>query len=140
MNCAPIPFDIEGLQCLRQWKKVFIRQTFDAIEPGLHEDELYYECSIKRAKGCSFIRCCFTGSKLDFASVEDMQDLVMGMDCANFSRVELSPMAFDYMALLLVRQKGNTEKRAAIIEALGGKDYVRGLLNAQYEGNSWWNR
>lgn len=123
-----------GRPSLRKWKAVHIEEHIPHLT-GRHEDELFYRCAIDNLRGAVLINCCMTECKYNIQEIEDMQNVVMGLDCQHFSNVELSEKAFDYMALLLVRTRGNTEKRLKIIEALGGKERVRDLLNARYPGN-----
>jgi len=134
-----MPYDDNGNLTLRKWNATHIDEHIPLLT-GYHENELFYNCTIDSMRGGVFVHCCFTECKFNFQSIEDMQDVVGGFDCAMFSNVELSDKAFDYFALLLLRTKGNTKKRIKIIEALGGKEQVDKLLNAAYPGNNWWER
>jgi hypothetical protein len=126
-------------ESLRNWKAVHIDETIEVLT-GYHEDELFYNCTIKKIKNAVLKNCCMTESKFAIDEVEDMLGLHMGLDCSHFSNVEFSEQAFDYLVLLMVRTKGNTAKRLKIIEALGGKQRVAELLNAEYPGNRRWER
>ncbi len=50
------------------------------------------------------------------------------LDCNSFSGVELSPEIFDLICILLVKTKGNVEKRQALIKYVVGSQRSREYL------------
>lgn len=135
-----MPIRPDGKPTLRTWKEQYFNVNPLVLEPRVYRDVLFRGCVITKCAGATLLSCCLTDSKFAIDKVEDMLDFTMGLDCAHFSDVEFSEKVFDYLVLLLVRSKGNTKKRLALIEALGGKKQVSRLLNAAYEGNNWWQR
>lgn len=119
----------DGRIAVQKWNEYYYRQTLE-LEPRLYERVLFRECVITKCKGARLINCVLAESKFAINRIEDMQGCSLTLDCGTFSNVELSEAAFDYITLLLVRGKGNTEKRLKLIEALGGKQEVQRLLRA----------
>src|SRR6185503_2882822 len=124
-----------GRSSLRSWTEIHIREDNVVLEPRVYRDALFRECVITKCSGATLINCCLAESKFDIHRVEDMLGFTVTMDCGSFANVELSDQVFDHLLLLLIREKGNKEKRLKLIEALGGKRKVAELLNAYYPGH-----
>jgi hypothetical protein len=130
-----MPVLANGRPSLRSWTEIHIRENNVKLEPRIYRDALFRECVITKCSGATLINCCLTDSKFDITNIEEMLGFTMTLDCASFANVELSEQVFDYLTLLLIRSKGNTNKRLKLIDALGGKRRVSDLLNAYYPGN-----
>jgi len=95
---------------------------------GEHDDEVFYNCLFRDLNGLTLRNCDLNQSRFLTEDVKQMLTFTVTLNCHSFADVELSATIFDYLLLLLVRTKGNTEKRKQLIEILGGKKRVIEML------------
>jgi len=86
---------------------------------GVRENELFYGCTVKKVAGLTLKNCVLTGSLLDVKDAKDALGLTVTLDCHTFAGVELSEQLFDLMLLLLMKTKGNTDKRRKLLDVVG---------------------
>jgi hypothetical protein len=94
---------------------------------GHHENELFFNCKLKDVRGAVLKDCKLQSSAFVTDSLEDLLGITLTLDCGSFANVEFSPLVFDAMLMLLIKTKGNVEKRKKLIEVLG-EARVRELL------------
>lgn len=119
---------MSDLPRLRDYHAIHIDEHIPVLT-GYHENVLYYNCKIDSAKDAHLHNCVLTASSFLPQTLHDIQGLTLTLDCHSFVDVELSEAALDYLLMLLVKTRGNNEKREKIIEAIGGKAKVVALLN-----------
>lgn len=86
---------------------------------GTHEGKLFYGCTFKKLNDLTLKNCDLNQSKFTTDQIEDMLNFTITLNCLSFSNVELSPLIFDMILMLLIKSKGNTEKRKSLISVLG---------------------
>jgi hypothetical protein len=112
---------------LRDYHSIHIDEHIPVLS-GYYDNVLFYNCTIDAVKNAHLHNCVLTGSTFPGQSLADFQGLTLTLDCHSFYNVELSEAALDYILMLLVKTRGNNEKREKIIEAIGGKAKVIALL------------
>ena len=117
------------LPTLSEFAATHIDQDLTGVWLGHHENELLFNCKFKDVRGAVLKDCKLQHSAFVTDSLEDLLGLTVTLDCGSFANVELSELVFDAMVMLLIKTKGNTEKRRKLIEVLG-EDRVRELLTA----------
>lgn len=115
---------------LRHWNFTHIDEHIPHLT-GYHENELFYNCTIDDMSGATLVNCCMTQSKLTADSLEQISNLAMTFDCHSFTDAELSPLAFDFLLALLIKSKGNDERRQQLVNILGRDRLVELLLKAR---------
>lgn len=65
-------------------------------------------------RNCTLAQSTFLTDK-----IEDALGFTVTLDCMTFDDLELSPLMFDLLMVLLIKTKGNTEKRRRLIDVLG---------------------
>lgn len=94
---------------------------------GEHDNELFFNCTFDNVRQSTFKNCTMHNSKFLVNRIEDALGLTATLDCKSFSDLELSPLMFDLMLVLLLKTKGNDEKRKKLIDVIG-KERVVELL------------
>lgn len=110
-------------------EKFHIDENLEELEPGVYEDTVFFNCVFRNLRGVTFRNCIMNQSKVITENIREVQGLTVTLDCRTFENVELSETVFDLMLLMLVKGKGNTEKRKKLIEVLGGKKRVAEMLS-----------
>jgi hypothetical protein len=98
--------------------KVHIDENFDVLT-GFHNSELFYNCVFDKINDVTFRNCVLNQSRFITSNIEDALRFTITLDCFSFGGVELSPLIFDLILCLLVKGKGNTEKRRQLISVIG---------------------
>lgn len=103
---------------------------------GMHENELFFNCKFKNVKNLTLKNCDLNKSKILTDDIRDALGFTVTLDCFSFRDVELSPLMFDLLLCLLLKTKGNTEKRNKLIDVIG-KERLLQLLKemSTLEGN-----
>lgn len=96
---------------------------------GTHRNELFYNCTFKDLNGLDLIDCDLNQSKFVTDKLEDMLNFSVTLNCMSFGGVELSELIFDTILILLMKTKGNTQKRQALINVVG-RERAKELLAA----------
>lgn len=91
------------------------------LPPGNYENELFYNCEMDVVKGVTLKGCTLLRSRLKTKNIEDALGFTVTLDCKTFEELELSPLMFDLLCVLLIKTKGNTEKRKRLIDILGNQ-------------------
>lgn len=86
---------------------------------GEHVDELFYNCVFDRVTDVTLRNCVLNKSTFITSKIEDALRFTITLDCFSFDNVELSPLIFDLLLCLLIKGKGNTEKRRKLIDVIG---------------------
>lgn len=86
---------------------------------GTFEDHVFYGCHFNKLNGLALKNCDLNQSKFTTDRIEDMVNFTISLNCLSFQNVELSPLIFDLILCLLVKTKGNTEKRRRVLELIG---------------------
>lgn len=86
---------------------------------GMHDSELFFNCSFKDLRGLTLRNCVLNRSRFLTDTVEQAMGFTLTLDCASFANVEYSEVLFDLLLMLIIKTKGNTEKRRKLIEVLG---------------------
>lgn len=77
--------------------------------------------------GATLKDCVLRGTRLDITKAADVLNFTVTLNCHSFNNVELSDYLFDLYLVLLLKTKGNTEKRRKLIDIIG-KDRVYSIL------------
>lgn len=112
---------------LHDYKASHIDEDFSNRRLGWHENELFYNCTFKDVRGAVLKDCNLRHSRFVTDKPEEAIGLTFTMECGTFEDVELSPTLFDMAILMLLKSKGNHEKRQKLLEVLG-RDRVIELL------------
>jgi hypothetical protein len=95
---------------------------------GFHENELFWNCTFKELNGLTLKDCVLRNSRFFTEKLEDALGFTFTVgDCHTFEDVEYSEFLFDLFLVMLLKTKGNTEKRRKILDMVG-HDRVRDLL------------
>lgn len=113
---------------LHKFNASFIDKDFSGTPAGQHDNELFFNCTFDDVRNATFKNCTMNNSKLLVNRLEDALGLTATLDCKSFHGLELSPLLFDLMVVLLLKTKGNVEKRKKLLEVLG-KERVVELLH-----------
>jgi hypothetical protein len=100
-------------------KDIHIDQDLSGIGPGLHNKELFFNCTFNNLNGLSLIDCDLNRSAFTTDKVEDALGFTLTLGCRSFQDVTFSELLFDLMLCLLIKSKGNTEKRKQLINLMG---------------------
>lgn len=111
---------------LRTWSGVHVDERFPALS-GRHNNELFYNCEFNKIANLSLTNCCLDKSKFLATELRDVLGFSVTLNCHSFSDVELSETIFDAILVLLLKTKGNTEKRRKLIDVIG-RDRLAVLL------------
>lgn len=98
--------------------KVVLDKDCSALS-GHHENVAFRNCTFNSLNGLTLQNCDLTESKFLTAELQKALGLTVTLNCLSFNEVELSPLLFDLMLLLLAKTKGNNKKRAALIDVIG---------------------
>ena len=93
---------------------------------GRYEHSLLFNCNIRTLENVQLLNCDLNHSKLDIHEIEKLKNYSCTMNCGLFENVEYSELCFDLILMLLLKTKGNDQKRKAIFRILGA-DRVRDL-------------
>jgi hypothetical protein len=99
-------------------KEPHINENCESIS-GTFEDEVFFECTFKKLNGLTLKNCDLNRSKFTTDDIRDALHFTMTLDCNSFDKVEYSPLLFDLLLVLIIKTKGNTEKRKKLIEIVG---------------------
>ena len=116
---------------LRTYKEVHIGEAFPVLS-GDHTNELFYNCSVDKVAGLTLKHCVLSGTQFVTQGIKNLLGLTVTLDCNTFNNVEFSADMFDLMLLLLCKTKGNTEKRAKLIEVVGRDRAYQLLKQMEY--------
>lgn len=116
-----MPFTIKDQDCTH------IRQDCSNLV-GHFTNHVFYDCIFKNFNGLVLEHCDLNNSRFVADTLEDALGLTVTLDCLSFNEVELSPLVFDLMLCLLIKTKGNADKRSKLLEVLG-RDRAKELLN-----------
>lgn len=103
---------------LVNFKAVHIDEDCTQLK-GEHQLELFHNCTFNNLNGLTLKDCTLTHSKVITNTVPDAMGLTITMDCRTFDNLELSPLMFDMFMVMLLKTKGNEEKRKRLIDILG---------------------
>lgn len=103
---------------LRDYNATHIGEAIPSLQ-GVHENELFYNCTVNKTAHATLKDCVMIGSKFPIDDLRDMLPMTVTLDCFTFGNVELSETMFDAFLLLLCKTKGNTEKRSKLIGIIG---------------------
>jgi hypothetical protein len=111
---------------MRKFNAQHIDQNCEDVS-GFHDNELFFNCKFKKLNGLTLKNCDLNMSQFAPEKVRDALGFTVTLDCHSFADVELNPLAFDLILCLLLKSKGNNEKRRKLIEVIG-KDRLMALL------------
>lgn len=95
---------------------------------GEHVNELFHNCTFKNVRGAVLKDCNLRHSKFVTDKLEDALGFTLTLgDCGSFEDVEYSPLLFDLLVVMMLKSKGNEEKRKKLLEVIG-KDRVIEIL------------
>ncbi len=112
---------------LRDFKATHIDENLEGIS-GLHENELFHNCTFKKLRGLTLKDCVLSKSKFTTDDIRDALGFTLTLDCLSFHRVEFSELLFDLFLVLAIKSKGNDEKRKKLVDVIG-KERVLELLH-----------
>ena len=112
---------------LRTFSAIHIDEDVRSLK-GSHQNELFHNCTFGELKDLELTHCCLNGSKFTEVDPTKMLGFSVTLDCNSFSGVELSSEIFDLICMLLVKTKGNVEKRQALIKHVVGSQKSREYL------------
>lgn len=113
---------------LHEYDATHIHEDFTDKRLGQHENELFHDCTFKDVRGAVLKDCNLRHSKFVTDKIEDALGLTFTVgECGTFEDVEYSPLLFDLLLVMMLKTKGNDEKRKQILEVLG-KERVIELL------------
>lgn len=118
-----------ALNSLRDFNRTTLDADLSNGPVGFRENELFFNCTFKNVRGATFKNCDLNGSKFLTDKLEDALGLTMTFDCHSVDNVEFSPLMFDLLLVLLLKSKGNNEKRKQLIDIIG-KERLYELLTA----------
>jgi hypothetical protein len=101
------------------FRATHIDEDLKGVSIGSRENELFFNCELKYLRGATLKNCVLTNSKVLTDRVEDALGLTVTLDCHTFEDLELSPLMFDLLLVLLLKTKGNVEKRRQLIAVIG---------------------
>jgi hypothetical protein len=105
--------------------KVLADKTFYKIDAdcqdltGHFKGAVFYNCLFKKLNGLLLEGCDLNQSKFLTDEIKDALGFTVTLNCHSFENVEISPLLFDLMLLLLCKSKGNTEKRQKLLDIIG---------------------
>lgn len=103
---------------------------------GDHENELFFNCKFKDVKNLTLKHCDLNRSQFLTDDIRDALGFTVTLDCLSFKDVELSPLMFDLLLCLLIKTKGNNEKRKKLVDAIGKQRFFQLLREmSTLEGN-----
>lgn len=86
---------------------------------GFHENELFFNCGFTNLRGLTLKDCDLNKSYFNPQKIQEALGFTVTLDCHSFADVELNPLAFDLIICLLLKTKGNTEKRKKLVDVIG---------------------
>lgn len=95
---------------------------------GHHKGRTFFNCTFRKLNGLTLEECDLNRSQFLTDTIEDSLGFTATINCHTFGNVELSPFLFDLLLCLLLKTKGNTEKRRMLLEVIG-KDRAYELLS-----------
>lgn len=112
-------------------KQVFVDQNCEDFT-GNYEGAVFNHCSFKNLNGLSLVKCDLSGSKFITDEIKDALDFTVTLNCLSFQDVEYSETLFDLLLCLMIKSKGNAEKRKQLIGILG-EDKLKALLRVLHK-------
>lgn len=104
---------------LRDFSEKHIDETMQGVAGREFDNALFFNCVFDDIKGTTFKHCDLNHSTFKTDKIEDLLGATITLDCNSFGNVELSPLIFDLILVLLTKSRGNTEKRKQLVEVLG---------------------
>lgn len=99
-------------------KQVFVDQNCENLT-GEYEGAAFHNCSFRNLNNLSLTKCDLSNSRFITDEIKDALDFTLTMNCLSFQDVEYSETLFDLLLCLMIKSKGNTEKRKKLIGVLG---------------------
>ncbi len=116
------------LDALHRYSAEHIDENLESVPVGNRENELFFNCTFRDVRGATLKRCNLHHSKFLTDRIEDALGFTVTLDCNSFQDVELSPLLFDLLLCLLLKTKGNTEKRRKLLDVIG-RDNAHKILS-----------
>lgn len=86
---------------------------------GRYENTLIFNCSIHNLENVQLLNCDLNYSKLLIDNIINLRNFSCTMNCGTFENVELSPLIFDLILMLLIKSRGNEQRRKRLFRMLG---------------------
>lgn len=103
---------------LRQFSELHIDEDCRDLT-GQHENGLFFNCKFEKLNGLTLKDCDLNRSQFVTETLRDALGLTLTLDCFSFKGVELSPLLFDLLLLMLHISAGNDEKRERLLDVIG---------------------
>lgn len=96
---------------------------------GHHKGDVFANCTFDNLNGLTLERCDLSRSKFTTSTLEHALNFTVTLNCLSFNQVEMSELLFDLLICMLLKTKGNDEKRKKLVSVLGRERVVE-LLSA----------
>lgn len=107
------------LPTLRNWNATHIEENCESLQ-GLHDNELFWNCTLNNLKGVTLKNCVLKGSQVTTKDLKDALGFTLTVgDCGSFRDVKYSEELFDLFLVLMITTSGNTEKRRKLLDVVG---------------------
>lgn len=126
MTASTNATDQDGLS---KFTETHIDEKMEGVAGREFDNALFFNCTFDSVRDLTLKNCDLNRSKLNVERIEDALGFCLSLDCNSFSSVEYSPLLFDLLIVLMLKSKGNTEKRRKLIDVIG-EDRLRELLSA----------
>jgi hypothetical protein len=96
---------------------------------GHHTGDVFANCTFEDLNGLTLERCDLSRSKFVTSKLKDALNFTLTLNCLSFNQVEMSELLFDLLLCMLLKTKGNTEKRRKLVDVIG-EQRVLDILSA----------
>jgi hypothetical protein len=103
---------------LRKFNEVHIGEDCSTLS-GEHNNGLFHDCTFNKLNGLTLKNCDLNCSRFTTSSIKDALDFTLTLNCHSFNDVELSPLLFDLLLVLMSTSRGNNEKRRQLVAVVG---------------------
>jgi hypothetical protein len=86
---------------------------------GHHKGAVFYNCLFKKLNGLVLEGCDLNRSQFLTDNISDALGFTLTLNCHSFDNVEFSPLLFDLFLCLILKSKGNVEKRKRLLDVIG---------------------
>ena len=86
---------------------------------GHHKGAVFANCTFDNLNGLILERCDLSRSRFTTSRLRDALNFTVTLNCLSFNQVDMSELLFDLLLCMLLKTRGNTEKREKLVEVIG---------------------
>jgi hypothetical protein len=115
-------------ECLRDFNAIHIDKDYTEGLPGIHENELFFNCKFRNLKDLTLKNCDLNKSEFLTEDIREALGFTVTLDCFSFKDVKYSDLLFDLFLVLAIKSASDPAKRQKLVDLVGHKRVKEILL------------